>query len=112
MEIDKKKLLEKVSNALEERKKWNELGRDRYALVMLDRSDGDAWTDTFESEGSYKRYRSASIESVPITDIIFQCTVCEGKSSHVMTKEELDAAVTEYVYARCMKWDMYVHGVG
>ena len=112
MDIDKKELLKKVSDAVEERRDWNAMGYGSYALVMIDRSDGEVWTDTFESEGSFNRYNSDSIESVPITDIIFRNTVCEGRSSHVMTKEELAAAVTDYIYSRCLKRDMYVRGVG
>lgn len=112
MDIDKRELFKKVNDALEERRDWNALGHGYYALVMMDRSDGEVWTDTFESEGSFKRYHSDSIESIPITDIISQNTVCVGRSSYVMTKEELTAAVTDYVYNRCLKWDMYVRGVG
>lgn len=90
----------KVSSATKESRDWDRMDSRHYSKIMLDTSDGDVWVDTFISEGEFKRYRSSTIENIPVTDIIFQSDI----SNRAMTVDELDEAIVDYVLERCRQY--------
>ena len=94
--MTRKQLKKEVKKLTKERREWERRGIGYRAPIMFDRSDGEVWIDTFMNEGDFKRYRSDSIESVPVTDIIYQNT-----GSHPMTVDEIDEAIVEYIVSRC-----------
>lgn len=94
--MTRKQLKKEVKKLAKERREWNRRGPGYYSLIMFDRSDGEVWIDTFMNEGDFKRYRSDSIESVPVLDIIYQNT-----GNRPMTVDEIDEAITEYIVSRC-----------
>lgn len=100
LELNRTELKEKVSSATKESRDWDRMDSRHYSKIMLDTSDGDVWADTFISEGEFKRYRSSTIENIPVTDIIFQSDI----SNRAMTVDELDEAIVDYVLERCRQY--------
>lgn len=100
LELNRTELKEKVSSATKESRDWDRMDSRHYSKIMLDTSDGDVWVDTFISEGEFKRYRSSTIENIPVTDIIFQSDI----SNRAMTVDELDEAIVDYVLERCRQY--------
>ena len=100
LELNRTELKEKVSSATKESRDWDRMDSRHYSKIMLDTSDGDVWVDTFISEGGFKRYRSSTIENIPVTDIIFQSDI----SNRAMTVDELDEAIVDYVLERCRQY--------
>lgn len=94
--MTRKELKKKVKGLTKERREWERRGIGYRAPIMFDRSDGEVWIDTFMNEGDFKRYRSDSIESVPVLDIIYQNT-----GNRPMTVDEIDEAIVEYIISKC-----------
>ena len=99
MDLDRTVLQKKVSSATKESREWDRVDSRHYSKIMLDTLDGDVWADTFLSEGEFKRYRSSTIEDIPVTDIIFQSDI----SNRALTVDELDDAIVDYVLERCLQ---------
>ena len=81
-----------VEKGYQDMRKWDKASPFRYSKLMYDTSDGEVWADVFLDEGSYKVYRSNSIHSVPIDDLIYQNT---GKRP--MKISEINDAITDYI---------------
>lgn len=81
-----------VEKEYRDMRKWDKASPFRYSKLMYDTSDGEVWADCFLDEGSYKVYRSNSIHSVPIGDIIYRNT---GKRP--MQIAEINDTITDYI---------------
>lgn len=87
--IELRKVVEKE---YEDMRIWDKADPFRYSKLMYDTSDGEVWADCFLDEGSYIVYRSSSIHSVPICDLIYQNT-----GNRPMQIAEIVEAITDYI---------------
>lgn len=82
--------LNKIADMRDQMDSWDKATHG-YAVMMLDRSDGDMWADYFSEANSFKDYHSSSIITVPITDIMNKAT-----EDHPLTKKEINDAIFEW----------------
>lgn len=93
--MKKTELRKIIEKEYREMRKWDNSDPFRYSKLMYDTSDGDIWSDVFLDENGWKEYRSETIHSVPISELIYQNT-----GNRPMKISEIIDAIADYIMNR------------
>lgn len=96
MTVDRAEIEKKVKKEYADMRKWNKGGHGRYSKLIYDASDGEIWADCFLDENSYEVYKSSTIRSVPINDVVYAGTDTDKKP---LTVAEVEQKIVEYIIA-------------
>ena len=90
--MKRKELREQVEKEYSEMRRWNKLDHRHYSELMFDSADGSVWADCFINEGNFNKYRSETIQSVPLGDLFYLNT-----KNRPLTISERIEIITNYI---------------